>query len=394
MAISQVDLSRILSDLIAFPSVSTRSNLGIAAYIEAYLADYGIACIKLPSSAEPKTSLLATIGPPDRKGIMISAHMDVVPVEGQDWQSDPFRSEIRNGRLYGRGACDMKGFLAVVLAHVPVFSKAARAMPVHLAFSYDEELGCLGAPDLVKAAAGLPQPPGLCLVGEPTQMKVVRAHKGKIGQRIVIKGVGGHSAFPDRAVNAVNAAIRIASGLLELDQRIETGGQRDPAFDPPRTTIHIGALHGGTALNLVPDQAILDYEIRYLPREGSASLIDNISQMIAMEKARLNQSSLAASLELLSLMDYPGLDLPPEHPAVSAIGRLAGDPAPGSTASFGTEAGIFQQYGIPSLICGLGDIARAHKADEWIGLDELMAASEMMMRLAAQLSTPFDEWLK
>ena len=388
----QEKILEILRALIGFPSVSSRSNLDIAGYIEAYLQAEGIAVTRIPAPNEPKTSLLATIGPADRPGIMLSAHMDVVPSDGQDWTSDPFTATLRDGRVYGRGSSDMKGFLAVVLAHVPQFRKGALAAPVHLAFSYDEELGCLGAPALAEAASRLPCPPALCIVGEPTGMKVVRAHKGKIARRVTFHGRGGHSALPHKGANAVEAAARFAARLSALDERLAAEGRRDAAFDPPRSTLHIGSLHGGGALNLVPDSAVLEFELRHLPSEQVAPLLAEIDAVLAAESGQLKEKHAdgATSEDIIA---YPALDLAAGHPALAAIGALAGDPAPGTTVSYGTEAGIFQASGIASLVCGPGDIGRAHKADEWIGLEELAAASRMMDRLTEKLSAPLKEWI-
>jgi acetylornithine deacetylase len=388
----QAKIIELLSALIAFPSVSRDSNHDIAAYIEAYLEAQGVAVTRIPAPDEPKVSLLASIGPLDRPGVMLSAHMDVVPTDRQDWIGDPFRAVLRDGRLHGRGATDMKGFLAVALAHVPQFRAAATTAPVHLAFSYDEELGCRGAPDLASAASRLPCPPALCIVGEPTQMKVARAHKGKIARRLTFHGRNGHSALPDRAANAVEAAARVAAAISSLDDRLAANGLGDAAFDPPRSTLHVGSLHGGGALNLVPDRAVLEFELRYLPGEAISRLMADIDEAVALQDARLRARG-AEGIASEEMIAYPGLDMAAGSAAIAAVGALAGDPAPGSTVSFGTEAGIFQRHGIPSLVCGPGDIARAHKADEWIALDELASASTMMDRLAARLDAPLKEWM-
>jgi acetylornithine deacetylase len=389
---TQAKIIELLSALIGFPSVSRDSNYNIAGYIEAYLEAQGVAVIRIAAPDEPKVSLLATIGPADQPGVMLSAHMDVVPTDGQSWTTDPFKADLRENRIYGRGATDMKGFLAVALAHVPQFRQSAVAAPVHLAFSYDEEVGCRGAPGLASAASRLPCPPALCIVGEPTHMKVARAHKGKIARRLTFHGRNGHSALPDKAANAVEAAARVAAAISALDERLVADGLKDAAFDPPRSTLHIGSLHGGGALNLVPDLATLEFELRYLPAEPVARLMADIDAAIAVQDARLKARG-AQGIADEEIIAYPGLDLPPGKAAITALGALAADPAPGSTVSFGTEAGIFQQHGIPSLVCGPGDIARAHKADEWIALEELAAASSMMDRLSARLGTPLKEWM-
>ncbi|MBS9478705.1 acetylornithine deacetylase [Ancylobacter radicis] len=376
----------ILADLIAFPTESARSNLAIVDYIEAYLAREGITARRIPNADGSKASLLATIGPEGQPGVALSAHTDVVPVAGQDWSSDPWTLTEREGRLYGRGTSDMKGFLAVVLAHVPLFKQAATHTPVHLCFSYDEELGCLGAPDLVAEVAALPVPPALCIVGEPTALKVARAHKGKFARRLTITGRGGHSALLHRAANAVEAGAEITVGLGVLGRSLR--GETNEAFDPPWTSVHVGSLHGGTALNLVPDHATLEFEARTLPGTDLDSLNARIALIIDEARARLLAQAPEAGIAIATLSDYPGLDTPEDSGAVRFVAALAGSNAAPVTLAFGTEAGLYARAGIPTVVCGPGDIGRAHKADEWIGLDELAQAGALMVRLAGRLGTP------
>jgi len=378
----------ILKELIAFETVSARSNLAIVDHIVALLKAEGIAARPIPNATGDKASILATIGPSDRPGIALSAHTDVVPVEGQDWSSDPFAMEIRDGRVYGRGSTDMKGFVAVVLAHVGAFKHAATAAPVHLCLSYDEELGCLGAPDLVAEVARLPAPPALCLVGEPTSLRVARAHKGKFARRLTFTGRGGHSALLHRAASAIEAATEVASGLFALgrDLRVVT----DDAFEPPFTSLHVGSIHGGTALNLVPDRATLEFEARTLPGTDAAALNARIEAIIGEARARLQAQAPEAGIAVETLSDYPGLDTPADSAAIRLVSALAGSNEAPVTLAFGTEAGLYHAAGIPTVVCGPGDIGRAHKADEWIGLDELAAACTLMQRLAARLGEPLD----
>ncbi|MGA0561062.1 acetylornithine deacetylase [Ancylobacter sp. VNQ12] len=378
----------VLKDLIAFESVSVRSNLAIAGYIVELLKAEGVKARLIPNAAGDKASILATIGPADRPGIALSAHTDVVPVEGQDWSSDPFRMEIRDGRVYGRGSTDMKGFLAVVLAHVGAFKAAATHAPVHLCFSYDEELGCLGAPDLVTEVAKLPAPPALCLVGEPTSLRVARAHKGKFARRLTFIGRGGHSALLHRAANAVEAAAEVTVGLFALGRELRE--VTNEAFEPPFTSLHVGSLHGGTALNLVPDRASLEFEARTLPGTDVAALNARIDAVIHEAHARLAAQAPEAGISVETLSDYPGLDTPADSAAVRLVSALVGSNEAPVTLAFGTEAGLYHAAGIPTVVCGPGDIARAHKADEWIGLDELASACALMQRLAARLGAPLD----
>ncbi|QJP13358.1 acetylornithine deacetylase [Starkeya sp. ORNL1] len=378
------DITAILGDLIAFESVSHRSNLDIVDYIGALLRKAGVPYRLIPNAAGDKASILATIGPVERPGIVLSAHTDVVPVEGQDWSSPPFAATLRDGRLYGRGSSDMKGFVASVLAYVPVFAASARAMPVHLALSYDEEIGCAGAPDLVAAVAALPMRPSLCIVGEPTGMRVAYAHKGKLARRVTVLGRGGHSALPHRAANAVEAAAAIACDLAALGAELRVVSNE--AFDPPWSSVHVGSLHGGGALNLVPDRAVLEFEVRTLPGTDAADVIARIDAILQRARRRIREQAAEADVRVEEISAYPSLDTPADSAAVGAARELAASDAPPLTLAFGTEAGLYAEAGIPTVVCGPGDISRAHKADEWIGLDELAAAGRMMQRLADRAS--------
>jgi acetylornithine deacetylase len=287
----------------------------------------------------------------------------------------------------------MKGFIACVLAHIGSFKRLASATPIHIALSYDEEVGCRGAPDLVAAVSRLEARPALCIVGEPTSLRPVTAHKGKVARRVTVRGLTGHSALPQRAANAVTAAARIVSLIDDLAQ--ETASRATPAspFDPPYTTPHVGSLHGGSALNLVPDRAVVEFEIRYLPDTDVEALLRRIDAGIDSERARLRRSAPEADIAIEETASYPGLATPEDHPALAIVAELAGGKAGLETVSFGTEAGLYSAAGIPTIVCGPGDMARAHKTDEWIGLDELAAADRMMERLASRLGQPIAEWL-
>ncbi len=383
----------ILNRLIGFASVSSESNLDIVSWIENYLSQHGITSCRIPDRTGRKASILATIGPSERAGVVLSAHTDVVPVAGQDWTSPPFTATARDSRIIGRGATDMKGFIASVLAHVPHFKAAAAATPVHIALSYDEEVGCLGAPDLVAEVAAAAVKPALCIVGEPTGLRIGYAHKGKVARRVIVTGRGGHSALPHRAANAVFAAARIVTALEDLALRTASAGQRDAAFDPPYTTIHVGSLHGGTALNFVPDRATLEFEIRYIPGTDVNALLAEADAAIAEAHQNLRAQAPEADISVENMASYPALSTAVASAVVATAQRLADGGDSATTVSFGTEAGLYAQAGIPTVVCGPGDIGRAHKADEWIGTDELAGADRMMQRLARQLGKPAEEWI-
>jgi acetylornithine deacetylase len=382
-----------LDRLIGFATVSAASNLELIDYVEAVLATEGIKARRILDSTGRKASLLATIGPSDRAGIVLSAHSDVVPAEEPNWTSPPFTASLRDNRLHGRGSCDMKGFIACVLASIGSFKRLASVTPVHLALSYDEEVGCHGAPDLVAAVARLEAMPALCIVGEPTSLKVVSAHKGKVAKRIIVTGLTGHSAMPHRAANAVTAAARIVSLIDELAQECAAKASASSSFDPPYTTLHVGSLHGGSALNLVPDRAVIEFEIRSLPDTDVAALLKRIEAGIAEQRNQLRQSAPDAGIRVEDMSAYPGLATREDDPALSIVAQLAGSDAKPATVSFGTEAGLYSAAGMTTIVCGPGNMARAHKADEWIGLDELAATNRMMERLALKLGQPIAEWL-
>jgi acetylornithine deacetylase len=287
----------------------------------------------------------------------------------------------------------MKGFIATCLAHVDAFRRAAKMTPVHFAFSYDEEVGCRGAPDLVKTAAALPTRPALCIVGEPTSLRVVSAHKGKIARRIRLTGRTGHSAMPHRAANAVFAAARIVTELEDMARELSRLPYDGIAFDPPYSTLHVGSFHGGTALNLVPDQAVIEFEIRSMPDADVAGLLKRIDTLIDEQRVSLKRQAAEADIAVEDMSAYPGLAPMSDPGVVRAVAELAGVTPGTETVSFGTEAGLYSEAQIPTVVCGPGDMARAHKADEWIGLDELEEANRMMERLARKLDRPIAEWM-
>jgi len=382
-----------LNRLVGFPTVSADSNLDLIDYIETALAAEGIKARRIADSSGHKASLLATIGPAGRPGVVLSAHTDVVPAGEANWSSPPFTASLRERRVYGRGSCDMKGFIACILAQIDTLKRMASDTPVHIALSYDEEVGCRGAPDLVAAVAQMDVRPALCIVGEPTSLKPVTAHKGKVARRITIKGLTGHSALPHRAANAVTAASRIVSLIDDIAQDCALRASPLSTFDPPYTTVHIGSLHGGSALNLVPDRAVIEFEIRYLPDTDVAALLRRIEAGIDDQRARLRRSAPEADITSEDMASYPGLATAGDEPALAIVAEITHSEARRETVSFGTEAGLYSAAGIPTIVCGPGNMARAHKANEWIGLDELAATNRMMERLAHKLGQPIAEWL-
>jgi acetylornithine deacetylase len=374
---------RILSDLVGFDTTSRNSNLNLIGYVESYLADHGVASERIYDEMGTKANLWATIGPPDVPGVVLSGHTDVVPVDGQDWTDDPFKLVARDGALYGRGACDMKGYLAVCLAMVSVFRAARLERPIHLAFSYDEEVGCLGVRRLIDRLNAGTVKPAACVVGEPTGMQVVTGHKAKRSLRVTVRGRACHSSLAPQGVNAIDYAARLVLKIREIGDRLAGEGMRDEIYDVPFTTAHTGTIHGGTALNIVPDTCVFDFEFRALPAEDVDGLVTEVE---AYARDTLEPEMRARAPETGIAFDkrsaFPGLDTAGDADfprAAQAWAARAGC----AKVAYGTEAGLFVERGsIPAIVCGPGSIAQAHRPDEFVALDQLAACEAFMLRLA------------
>lgn len=357
----------ILADLVAFDTVSAKSNLGIIAYIEALLTRAGFHVTRLDDPDQAKAGLSAVKGP-EGAGVLLSAHTDVVPVEGQPWTRDPFRLTDEGERLYGRGTTDMKGFLASALA------MAERAgdlqEPLKLVISYDEEVGCLGMSRMVERLKSLIGQPRLAIVGEPTEMAPAIGHKGKVGYRALCEGEAGHSAMAPLFTNALHVATDLVMRLRGIQDDLAAHGARDDAYSIPYSTVHVGKLHGGTALNIVPDSAVLEFEVRYLANEPLDPILERIT-------------TTGVTLEPLSA--YPGLDIAADHAAVTTVQRLCQSNTTPKVA-YGTEAGFLSALGIPTVVCGPGSMeGQGHKADEYITRDQLAQCDAMLARLVDEL---------
>ncbi|TQE99326.1 MAG: acetylornithine deacetylase [Spiribacter salinus] len=375
--------SDLLEYLIAFDTTSRESNLPLIEFVRDYLASWGVDSVTIPEPSGSKASLFATIGPPDVPGVILSGHTDVVPVDGQSWTSEPFHLDIRDERFYGRGTADMKGFLACVLAAVPGFAAAQLPVPVHLAFSYDEEVGCLGAPALIDALLERVARPRACIVGEPTGMDVVTGHKGKVAVACTVRGWETHSATPQYGVNAVEIAAemvararREAAGLRE--------GPVDDAFDPPYSTLHTGTIHGGTALNIVPGACRFELELRHLPELDPQHVLRAL-ETFADENLlpAMREVAPASAIEWQRVSSYPALETT-DTGLVSLIRELSGG-GQVRKVSFGTEAGLYQAAGIQTVVCGPGSIADAHKADEFVEMSQMEACERFLERLRGHL---------
>ncbi|MEO1549990.1 MAG: acetylornithine deacetylase [Pseudomonadota bacterium] len=376
-----------LSALVGFETVSHRSNLDLIAYLEGVLQPLGARLQRIPDASGQKANLLASFGPTDRPGYILSGHTDVVPVEGQSWSSPPFALTERAGKLLGRGTADMKGFLACCLAMAPKLAAAQLTAPVHIAFSYDEEVGCLGVRDLIAQLATWSVPPLGCIVGEPTGMHVVTSHKAKRAYRCVVTGTPGHSSRAPHFVNAVDVAAEFLVELRRLGREVEESGPRDPLFDVPFTTTHVGLIRGGEALNIVPERCVFEFEFRALPSEDIDAMAAQMQRFATQTLLPPMQAiSPEAGIELETLISYPGLDTAPDEDIVVLAKRLAGRNDHRKVA-YGTEGGLFSKTGrVPTVVCGPGDIDRAHKADEYITRDELAACEGFLGALIDHLS--------
>lgn len=374
----------ILADLVAVPSLPGRANAQIVDRIAGHLSMPGVRLHVLPGPEGDRANVFASIGPADRQGYILSGHGDVVAVEGQDWSSDPFRLTRRGDRLAGRGTTDMKGFVACALAMAPELAALPLARPVHIAVSYDEEIGCRGVGHMIARLPELCAPPLGCIVGEPSDMCPVLSHKGKHALAIAFTGKAGHSSDPGLGVNALYPAAELVTFIRDLAARLAREGPFDPRFSPPHSTLQAGLFQGGSALNIIPETARIELEARAIPGvapQEVTALVLREAEAIAGRAARDGRPVGLAHDELSS---YPALPPSPDGALAALAERLTGR-APRQSVSYGTEAGLFHAAGIPSVICGPGSIARAHRADEYILEGELLDCLAMMRGLGALL---------
>lgn len=377
----------LIRDLVGFDTTSRNSNLELIGYIRDYLGRFGIESTLVFDDTGQKASLYATIGPKDRGGILLSGHTDTVPVDGQQWTSDPFILTRRGDHLYGRGTADMKSFVAIALAFAPDFAKADLKTPIHYAFSYDEEVGCVGVRPLIEHLNTLTVRPRMAIIGEPTEMQIICAHKGKLAMRCRVEGLSCHSSLAPKGVNAVEYAADVVSYLRGMARRIASEGPFDEGFDIPHTTVHAGVIRGGTALNIVPKECTFDFEFRYLPEQDPAVLLAEV-QRYAHEVLEPEMKAIApsAGFSWQQLSATPGLDVAPEDEVVTLAKALAGQNGQ-SKVAFATEASLFQKSGgIPAVVCGPGNIAQAHKPDEYIAMSEVAKGEAFMRRLLATVT--------
>lgn len=381
MAGPQYTPIELLARLVAFDTTSHKSNLGIIAFIEDYLLQHGVVSQRIVTPDGLKAALFATIGPQDKAGIALSGHTDVVPVGGQTWTSDPFTLRQESGKLYGRGACDMKGYLACMLACVPDFKRRNLQSPIHLVFSYDEEVGCLGVrPVIAEFSKTLPTPRAV-FVGEPTNMQVVDAHKGPVRWQVDVAGRAAHSSMAHLGVNAITYGARLIAelGRMEADLKITS---RNDRFMPPYATLQVTMLEGGTANNIIPIYCRFGFEVRSLPGvdiDGIERRLRSFAETQCIPE--MQQTAPEANITITRMNTVPPFIAQKESLALTLALQLTGQNET-HTVSYATEAGLFQDGGAPSIVCGPGDIAQAHTADEWIEEAEIAKCMGFMTRLA------------
>lgn len=375
----------LLESLLAFDTVSARPNRALIDSVHTLLSDAG-ADVTIVEGSEPgKANLYATIGPRDRPGVLLSGHTDVVPVDGQDWSVPPFEMTRRDERVYGRGAADMKGFVASALAMALEASHRELVTPLHLAFSHDEEIGCVGVRSLIDVLASAPFRPAMCIVGEPTELRIATGHKGKTGCRVTCIGRASHSALAPDGLNAIHLACDLVAELRAAQDRLVSSGARDEDYTVPHTTLHVGRIDGGVALNIVPDRCTLLFEIRDIAADDPGSILDGIraaaARLVDAERARVPE----AAIDIEVFNTYPGLDTLRDAEVVAFVRSLTGEGG-SSKVAFGTEGGLFsERLGIPTVVCGPGSMQQGHKPDEYVSLDQLLRCDAMLGRLLGHL---------
>jgi acetylornithine deacetylase len=377
---------QILGDLVGFPTVTSESNLPLIDYAVSSLEKLDASIHLTYDLTGLKANLLATIGPQVDGGVVLSGHTDVVPADEADWTGAPFVAMRRHGRIYGRGTADMKGFLACALAMAPTFANSGLVRPVHLALTFDEEVGCHGAPLLIHDLLASGFMPEAAIVGEPTGMGIVTAHKGCYEYTTAITGIEGHGSQPQRAVNAVQHGARFVAGLMDIGAKLCRDAPPSSVYDPPHTTISVGSMHGGTARNIVAGECVIEWEMRPVRSADARRALAEIAALEEELGRDMRAVSPDASIATITEGAVDGLEHVDDSPAVLLVADLLGE-SERHTAAFGTEAGLYQMAGIPAVVCGPGAIEVAHRPDEYVGLDQLERCLTMMRGLVKTLST-------
>ena len=380
---------KILSDLIKFQTVSGTSNLALIEYCEKKLSKVGALSFRTSDEANKRFNLFSTVngkGKVNGGGIILSGHTDVVPASAKEWSSDPFISAEKNNKVYGRGTCDMKGFIACSLALAPYFASQNLKKPIHFSFTYDEETACQGAPVMIKELKNRNLNCSVCIVGEPTNMKAVQAHKGCYEYSTHFKGLAGHGSAPDKGVNAVEFATRFINRLLELREELKSRQPKNSIFTPPYTTLGIGRIKGGLARNVIADQCVVDWELRpVVPEDGEFvnEIMDTYVKDVLLPKMKKVYPKADIKKEIIG--EIIGFNKEEKSEAINLICNLTGDNSR-EVVSFGTEAGLFQEIGISTVVCGPGSVEQAHTIDEYVSFDQLKKCLKMLVDLKEQMS--------
>ena len=375
----------LLRTLVGFDTTSRESNLQLIEFVRDYLAGFDVPCELIYNAERSKANLFATIGPAEQPGIVLSGHTDVVPVDGQPWTVAPFELSEHDGKLFGRGTADMKGYIACVLALVPALVAAELRMPVHIALSYDEEVGCLGVRSLLAELEQRPVKPLLCIIGEPTELKPVLGHKGKLAMRCDVHGHPCHSAYAPLGVNAIEYAAELIGELGRIGQQLKAPEHHDTRFDPPYSTVQTGVISGGKALNIVPADCRFDFEIRALPSQDPTLVAQQLQAYTEQQVLpRMRAVSEHSAIRFSELSAYPGLATDAQSQAAELIAAFCGSREYG-TVAFGTEGGLFDAAGIPTVVCGPGSMDQGHKPDEFVSRAQLDACDAMLQRMLASI---------
>ena len=375
----------ILESLIGFDTVSRNANMALINYVAELFDAAGISYTILKNETGDKGNLYASVGPLDRGGVMLSGHTDVVPVTGQDWTKDPFRLTVADGRYYGRGTTDMKGFVACAVAALLKANSQNLKTPLHLALSYDEEIGCLGVHSLIDMLDAAPHRPAMCIVGEPTNLAVATGHKGKTALKAVCTGKEGHSALAPFALNALHLGCDFVAELRDMQYNLAQSGPQDADYDVPYTTVHVGKIIGGDVLNIVPNRCEVFFEIRNIAQDNPCFLMDEMRQRAKKIVTQAKEKASEANIEITITNSYPGLNTPTDAKVVEFVKGLtmANDTI---KVAYGTEGGLFSsKIDVPTVICGPGSMAQGHKPDEYVSIEQIERCDAMLERLIAKL---------
>ncbi|WP_214511904.1 acetylornithine deacetylase [Pseudomonas brassicacearum] len=376
----------IFERLLAFETVSSESNLALIEYVRELLLSKGIESLIVKDESGKKANLFASTGPSELPGVLLSGHTDVVPAAGQAWTVPAFQATVRDGRVYGRGSCDMKGFIALAIDAMLDAADHSLNRPLQLALSHDEEIGCVGVRRLLDVLHLAPVRPFLCVIGEPTNMQFVLGHKGKGSYRTYCRGLEAHSSLAPRSVNAIHVACDFITALRQSQQQLQEQGAQDADYDVPYSTVHVGQIVGGKALNIVPNLCTLDFEVRNLPDDDLDLFLEQLRERAEVIVREAKKLSSVADIEIETLNVYPGLDTHPSVEAVRFLKNFATPDTDTTKVSFGTEGGLFKQrLDVPVVVCGPGSIEQAHKPDEFIEISQMDAGERFLEGLLGSL---------